>query len=49
MLEYVDAGDIQWKDEEEQPIVDLEDARRYFRDTVLGLEYRMHNVQDQRN
>ena len=41
ILEYVDGGELIWRDSEtEQPVVSIEDARRYFLDMVLGLQYR---------
>ncbi|KAF9577897.1 hypothetical protein BGW38_006608, partial [Lunasporangiospora selenospora] len=40
VLEYMEGGDIKWKDAEDQPILPLQDARTIFRDVVLGLEYR---------
>ncbi|CAG8460496.1 2085_t:CDS:10 [Ambispora leptoticha] len=42
VLEYMEGGEIQWKDENDNPIMDIEDSRRIFRDVVLGLEYLHH-------
>ncbi|KAF9570561.1 hypothetical protein EC968_001680 [Mortierella alpina] len=39
VLEYMEGGEVRWKDAEERPILPLEDARSIFRDVVLGLEY----------
>ena len=36
----MEGGEIQWKDENDQPIMSINEARRIFRDVVLGLEYR---------
>ena len=42
VLEYVDGGELVWKDpESEAPVLEMEDARKYFLDVVLGLDYRM--------
>ncbi|KAF9189997.1 hypothetical protein BGZ51_009059 [Haplosporangium sp. Z 767] len=39
VLEYMEGGEVRWKDADEKPILHLEDARAIFRDVVLGLEY----------
>ncbi|KAF9139258.1 hypothetical protein BG015_002116 [Linnemannia schmuckeri] len=39
VLEYMEGGEVRWKDAEEKPILPLDDARTIFRDIVLGLEY----------
>lgn len=46
VLEYVNGGELVWKEEADgiekekgRPALALEDARRYFLDVVLGLEY----------
>ncbi|KAH7047169.1 kinase-like domain-containing protein [Linnemannia elongata] len=39
VLEYMEGGEVRWKDAEEKPILPLDDARAIFRDIVLGLEY----------
>ncbi|KAI9262016.1 kinase-like domain-containing protein [Sporodiniella umbellata] len=38
-LEYSERGEIEWRDELEQPVMDLEEARSIFRDVVNGLDY----------
>ncbi|CAG8525440.1 9899_t:CDS:2 [Ambispora gerdemannii] len=42
VLEYMEGGEIQWKDENDKPIMSIEKARQIFRDVVLGLEYLHH-------
>ncbi|BFZ61844.1 hypothetical protein YB2330_002921 [Saitoella coloradoensis] len=39
VLEYMDAGEIVWRTVDEEPALTQEQARRVFRDVVLGLEY----------
>ncbi|KAG0232400.1 hypothetical protein BGW42_008191 [Actinomortierella wolfii] len=39
VLEYMEGGEVRWKDAEDRPILQLQDARNIFRDVVLGLEY----------
>ncbi|KAG0082466.1 hypothetical protein BGZ92_011714, partial [Podila epicladia] len=39
VLEYMEGGDVRWKDSEDKPILHLDEARSIFRDVVLGLEY----------
>ncbi|KAF9939617.1 hypothetical protein BGZ67_009197 [Mortierella alpina] len=39
VLEYMEGGEVRWKDTEDKPILPLQDARSIFRDVVLGLEY----------
>lgn len=42
ILEFVDGGELVWRDEEtEQPVVDMSDVRLFFLHIVLGLEYRL--------
>jgi len=36
----MEGGEIQWKDKHDRPIMSVDEARRIFRDVVLGLEYR---------
>ncbi|KAG0179207.1 hypothetical protein DFQ28_003172 [Apophysomyces sp. BC1034] len=38
-LEYMEGGEIQWRDENEQPILSVAEARSIFRDVVSGLDY----------
>ncbi|KAF9113684.1 hypothetical protein BGX27_001047 [Mortierella sp. AM989] len=40
VLEYMEGGEVRWKDTEDKPILPLREARSIFRDIVLGLEYR---------
>lgn len=40
VMEYVDGGDLKWKDDLDDPILSLEECKGYFRDMVVGLEYR---------
>ncbi|CAG8547870.1 16231_t:CDS:2 [Acaulospora colombiana] len=42
VLEYVEGGEIQWKDENDRPVMSVDEARMIFRDVVLGLEYLHH-------
>ncbi|CAG8653468.1 6594_t:CDS:10 [Funneliformis mosseae] len=42
VIEYMEGGEIQWKDEYDRPIMSVERARQIFRDVVLGLEYLHH-------
>ncbi|KAF9202662.1 hypothetical protein BGZ49_007193 [Haplosporangium sp. Z 27] len=39
VLEFMEGGEVRWKDTEDKPILPLQDARSIFRDVVLGLEY----------
>ncbi|CAG8755278.1 30706_t:CDS:2, partial [Racocetra persica] len=41
-IEYMEGGEIQWKDENDRPVMSVDEARRIFRDVVLGLEYLHH-------
>lgn len=40
VLEYMEGGEVRWKDEDDRPILAIDNARSIFRDVVLGLEYR---------
>ncbi|ORX97930.1 kinase-like protein [Basidiobolus meristosporus CBS 931.73] len=42
VLEYVDGGEMRWRDEDDQPVLSLSTSRHIFRDVVLGLEYLHH-------
>ncbi|RHZ56086.1 hypothetical protein Glove_406g50 [Diversispora epigaea] len=42
VIEYMEGGEIQWKDDHDNPIMSIDEARRIFRDVVLGLEYLHH-------
>ncbi|MCO5565548.1 hypothetical protein L7F22_019222 [Adiantum nelumboides] len=39
VLEYMEGGEVQWKDERGFPTLTVDEARRTLRDVVLGLEY----------
>ncbi|KAJ1985985.1 hypothetical protein H4R33_003627 [Dimargaris cristalligena] len=39
VLEYLERGEIQWRDAQERPLLGLDEIRRIFRDLVLGVEY----------
>ncbi|GES86871.1 kinase-like protein [Rhizophagus clarus] len=39
IIEYMEGGEIQWKNENDQPVMSIDKARRIFRDVVVGLEY----------
>lgn len=39
MLEYVEKGEIKWRDRNNQPILTVDQIRPMIRDVVLGLEY----------
>ncbi|PWN37642.1 kinase-like protein, partial [Meira miltonrushii] len=39
VLEYMEGGEVQWKDERGFPTLTVDEARRTLRDIVLGLEY----------
>lgn len=40
VLEFMAGGQIVWQDESKNPTMTVDEARRTFRDVVLGLEYR---------
>ena len=40
ILEYCEKGEIEWRDRESSPALTVDETRRIFRDTLLGLEYR---------
>jgi serine/threonine protein kinase len=40
ILEYCEMGEVKWKTED-GPALNLSETRRIFRETLLGLEYRM--------
>lgn len=40
ILEYCEGGELQWKDEQSRPTLNLQEIRQIFRDTLSGLEYR---------
>jgi serine/threonine protein kinase len=39
VLEYMAGGQLQWRDAENNPVLNIEQIRSIVRDTVLGLEY----------
>ncbi|GAA5967085.1 hypothetical protein JCM11641_000436 [Rhodosporidiobolus odoratus] len=39
VLEFMAGGQVVWQDENKQPTMSVDEARRTFRDVVLGLEY----------
>jgi len=41
-LEYTESGEIEWRDDQEQPVMTVDEARRIFRDIVNGLDYRAY-------
>jgi serine/threonine protein kinase len=42
-LEYSEYGEIEWRDENEQPVMTVDEARKIFRDVVNGLDYCNYN------
>lgn len=38
-LEYMEGGEIEWRDENEMPVLSIDEARSVFRDVVSGLDY----------
>lgn len=36
----MEGGEIQWRDENEMPVMDMEETRSIFRSVVSGLDYR---------
>ena len=36
----MEGGEIEWRDENEMPVLSIDDARNVFRDVVSGLDYR---------
>ncbi|ORY94573.1 kinase-like domain-containing protein [Syncephalastrum racemosum] len=38
-LEYMEGGEIEWRDEDEMPVLSVDEARSVFRDVVSGLDY----------
>ncbi|ETW83435.1 hypothetical protein HETIRDRAFT_242280, partial [Heterobasidion irregulare TC 32-1] len=39
IMEYLGGGEIKWRDQDNNPILRVEQARRICRDVILGLEY----------
>lgn len=44
ILEYCDGGELRWKDQFGEPALSLDETRKIFRDTLLGLAYREYAV-----
>ena len=40
VMEYLDGGEVNWRNHDNEPILKVEQSRRIIRDAVLGLEYR---------
>ncbi|KAF7720853.1 hypothetical protein EC973_005904 [Apophysomyces ossiformis] len=38
-LEYIEGGEIEWRDDNDRPVLSIEESRRIFRDIVSGLDY----------
>lgn len=38
-MEYLGGGEIRWRNEQQQPILQVDQCRRICRDVILGLEY----------
>ena len=38
----MEGGEIEWRDENEMPVLSLQEARSVFRDVVSGLDYRKY-------
>lgn len=43
-LEYTETGEIEWRDENDAPVMTINTARKLFRDIVNGLDYRKVKV-----
>jgi len=41
-MEYLEGGEVNWRNGEDNPILTVEQTRRIIRDAVLGLEYRTY-------
>ncbi|PFH46193.1 hypothetical protein AMATHDRAFT_77777 [Amanita thiersii Skay4041] len=39
VMEYLGGGEVKWKNDNDQPILTVEQTRRIMRDALLGLEY----------
>ena len=39
VMEYLGGGEIKWRNEHNQPILQVDQCRRICRDVILGLEY----------
>lgn len=40
VMEYLAGGEVKWRNDNEEPILTVEQTRRIIRDAVLGLQYR---------
>jgi serine/threonine protein kinase len=40
VMEYLEGGEVNWRNQNDEPILKVEQTRRIIRDAVLGLEYR---------
>ena len=40
----MEGGEIQWRDENDKPILGINEARGVFRDVVSGLDYREWSI-----
>jgi len=40
VMEYLSGGEIKWRNEQEKPVLRVDQCRRICRDVILGLEYR---------
>ena len=40
VLEYMWGGEVIWRNDNDEPVLKLHQARSTFRDTLLGLEFR---------
>lgn len=41
VMEYLGGGEIKWRNEHHQPVLQVDQCRRICRDVILGLEYRV--------
>ncbi|KAI9143821.1 kinase-like domain-containing protein [Paraphysoderma sedebokerense] len=39
VMEYIDGGEIPWKDDSGHPLLTIDEARKIIRDVIVGLEY----------
>lgn len=38
-LEYMEGGEVMWRDGDNKPVLSVSEARKIFRDVVSGLDY----------
>lgn len=43
VMEYLSGGEIKWRNEQNEPVLQVDQCRRICRDVILGLEYRKFN------